>query len=292
MSKNPEQLVAEADKLLKKGWFSFLSPDNHDKAHDALFSAGTQYKAMGDFANAARVFERAADLCRKHKNEIDLVVDLEEAARCYVKALNTDLAVRLYEDIIEFYDKKRQNTKAAKACMSVSEIYEGQEEAAVWLERAAKYHEAQGSHTMASDAQKSMADLMMKKNKYEDAFKLYDQLARKALEDRVSRLGARNLFFMALLAQLSTITANAISVGVDALRERFTFYQELDPQFSEHTREHMLISGVIEALEAESLEKMKDAIDSYSKICTVNDTKDAVFTKATKLLEGRGESIL
>ncbi|CBH18682.1 hypothetical protein, conserved [Trypanosoma brucei gambiense DAL972] len=293
MSKTPEQLVAEAEKLLHKGWLSFLgSGSNYEKAHEKLVSAGTQYKAAGDFANAARVFERAAELCKKDKNEVDFIVDLEEAARCHAKAGDVKAATRLYEQIVDTYDRKRQNVKAAKACLSLSELLGSDERAVEWLDRATKYYEAQGSHTMAADVLKSMAEQMIKGGNYEGALMMYDRLARKALDDRAARLGARNLFFMALLSQLSTLTSENVSVGVESVRERFTEYQELDPQFNEYTREHMLITAIIEAMECESPEKLKEAIDDYSTVCTVNDIKEQIFARAVKLLEGRSESIM
>ncbi|KAG8345188.1 putative SNAP protein [Trypanosoma vivax] len=291
MSKQPEQLVAEADKLLKKGFFSFFSGDNSDKAHEKLIQAATQYRALGDFHNAAEVLRRAAKLSKENGNEAESITNAEDAARCFVKANETASAIPLYETVVDFYDRNKQPQKAAKVCTSISEITP-HDQSVEWLKRAHKYHEQQGSRVHATDVLRTMAELKVKAGDFMGACDLYQQLAKKALDDRVSRPIARNFLFMSLLAYLATFTRESIREKAAELRERFEMCQDLEPQFNEHTREYMLIRSVIEAMEEENVETMTTAIDDYKLVCTWDSLKESMLTRAQTALSARVNSLL
>ncbi|KAH9578617.1 hypothetical protein LSM04_000835 [Trypanosoma melophagium] len=290
MASKGDQLMEEGEKSLKKFSLFSFGEDKSERAREKFLQAATQFKSISDFAKAANAYKRAADMSEKSKNEMDMIIDLEEAARCYVKAKDTPTAARMYSRVVDYYDKNQQPHRAGKVCMSLSEITPVPE-AMGWLERASKYYESQGSKVTASEVTLKMADVKARSGDYEGAREIYDRLARAALDDRVSRGGARKLFFTALLAQLASFKSDSIMEDLEVLRDRFEEYQDLDTQFNELTREHMLIKAVIEAIEDESVENMEAAVMEYDNICPLDELRESMLLRAKTALRHRVESI-
>ncbi|RNF25735.1 putative SNAP protein [Trypanosoma conorhini] len=287
MESKAEQLMAEAEKSLKGfSLAKYFSGDKYEKARDKFTQAATQYKACNNYAKAAKAYGRAADMSRASKNDVDVTTDLEDAARCYVKANDTKTAADLYAQVLEQYEKGQMHIKAAKTCVSLSEITEGAAPIK-WLEKASTYYRMQGSRASADELRQKVAEAKARLGDYKGARELYELLARDTLNDAVLRSAARKLFFMALLTQLATFTKENVMEDVAELRERFEEYQELDPQFDHLTREHMLVKAVIEAMEEESVEKMEAAVMDYDKICVLDDLKEKMLLRAKQALVGR-----
>ncbi|KEG10595.1 putative SNAP protein [Trypanosoma grayi] len=283
MEKRGDQLMEEGEKSLSKFSLFNFSSDKSEKARDKFTQAATQYKACGEFAKAGHAYKRAADMSQKSNNEWDVATDLEEAARSYVKCGDTSKAVQMYAQVAELHEKAQRYSKAAKTCISLGEIAH-EKEAMQWLEKAARFYELQGSRVTADEVVLKMADVKARCGDYDGAREVYDRLARAALDDRVSRGGARKLFFTALLAELATFTSDSIQEDVAVLQERFDEYQGLDTQFNELTREHMLIRAVIEAIQEESVEKMDEAVSEYDNICPLDEMRGKMLLRAKTAL--------
>lgn len=287
MEKKADTLLNEAEKVCSRHSFlDFFSGDRYDKARDIFIKSGTCYKACEMFLKAANAYERAADMSVRSNNEGNMILDFEEAARCYAKAKNTPKAVQLYTKVVGQYEKSQMYVRTAKTCISLSEITEGSD-SITWLEKAAEYYRLQGSRVTADDLMRKVADAKVGVGDYEGARKLYERLACETLNNTVTRSGARRLFFMALLAQLATVTSDSLQEDVAGLRERFETYQELDTQFDRLTREHMLVAGVIEAIEEESLEKMEKTVMEYEQICAPDELKKKMLLSAETALRHR-----
>ncbi|KAF5222941.1 hypothetical protein ECC02_004027 [Trypanosoma cruzi] len=287
MEGKADQLVEEAEKSLKGFSLSkYFGGDKYEKAHGKFIQAATQYKACSNYAKAAKAYERAAEMSMASKNEVDVTAELEDAARCHVKANNKDAATRLYTQVAEYYERNQMHIRAAKTCVSLSEITEGSAQIK-WLEKASTYYRMQGSRVSADELIQKVAEAKARMGDYKGAHGLYEKLARETLNDAVMRGGARRLFFMALLTQLAGITRENFMEDLAALRERFEEYQDLDTQFDHLTREHMLVQGVIEAMEVESVEKMEEAIADYDNICVLDELKEKMLLRAKRALVGR-----
>ncbi|RNF10965.1 putative SNAP protein [Trypanosoma rangeli] len=287
MESKADQLVKEADKSLKGfSLAKYFRGDRYESARDKFKQAATHYKACNNYTKAAKAYERAADMSRAYKDEVDETTDLEDAAMCYVKTNDKKTAAALYTLVLGQYEKNQMHIKAAKICVSLSEITEGTAPI-TWLEKAAVYYQMQGSRASADGLRQKVAETKARLGDYKGARELYEQLARDTLNDAVLRSAARKLFFMALLTQLATFTGESIMEDVTELRERFDEYQELDTQFDHLTREHMLVSAIIEAIQEESVEKMDAAIMDYDKICVLDELKEKMLTRAKHALIGR-----
>lgn len=286
MESKGDQLVAEAEKDLKK--FSFFSSgsEKYDKAHDKFMQAATQYKAAASFSKAAGAYSRAAEMSAKSGNEMDRAVELEESAKAHIKANDTASAISQYSEAVDIYDKNQKFSNAAKACAAAGDIAQGPE-AMKWLDRAVKYYRTQGAKVTASEIVQKMADAKARSGDFAGARDIYEQLAREALDDRVARGNARKLFFFALLAQLAMMTPDSMMEDVGALQETFEEYQELDTQFNQHTREHMFISAVIAAIQEEDVEAFDDAATEYDSICPLDAITQKMVAKGKQALRSR-----
>lgn len=286
MEERGDVLMAEAEKQLKKrSWFS-SSDTKVDEAHDTFLQAATQYKAAGNFAKVAQAYKRASEMSLKNKNESDQAVEMEEAAKAYVKAGDAKSAAALLRDVVDMYDKAQKYTNAAKVCAVLGDITVG-EEAMRWLQQAVRYFRNQGAKVTAAEIVLKMADMKARSGDYAGAQQIYDHLAREALEDRVARGNARKLFFTTLLCQLALMTPESLMEDVDLLEERFQEYQELDTQFNMNTREHMFMTDVIAAIQGEDTAMFDEAVREYDSICPLDDLREKMILKGKQALRER-----
>ncbi|KPI90125.1 hypothetical protein ABL78_0770 [Leptomonas seymouri] len=286
MEERGDALMAEGEKQLKKrSWFS-SNDSKIDGAHDNFMQAATQYKAAGNFAKAAEAYKRASEMSNKNKSEGDQAVEMEEAAKAYVKAGDAKSAAALLREVVDLYDKAQKYTNAAKACAALGDITMG-DEAMRWLQQAVRYYRNQGAKVTASEIVLKMADLKARSGDYAGAQQIYDQCAREALEDRVARGNARKLFFTALLCQIAQMTSTSLMEDVGVVEERFQEYQELDTQFNMHTREHMLMTDLIAAIQGEDASAFDEAVREYDTICPLDNMRERMILKGKQALRER-----
>lgn len=277
-----DALMDEGEKQLTKFAPFTSSDEKRDKAREKFLQAGTQYKAMTNWLRAAAAYQRASDMSSKSKCESDFVSDCEDAARCFRKAKDRR-STELFEKVVDMYAQQQRYSQAAKFCLTIAEDSEGQE-ALSWMQKAVRYHRSDNGKVTANEVVVKMADMYIKLGDYDEARKIFDKQARDALDDRVSRGGARKLFFTALLCQLAQLTSNSISEGLGQLTERFEEYCELDNQFNEHTREHIFIAEVIKAIESQDIDAFEVAVTEYDEIVPLDDKKMKMVLKAKQAL--------
>ncbi|AIO01189.1 SNAP protein, putative [Leishmania panamensis] len=286
MEERGDALMAEAEKKLKKrSWFS-SSDTKVDESHDTFLQAATQYKAAGNFTKVAQAYKRASEMSCKNNSECDQAVEMEEAAKAYFKAGDAKSAATLLKDVVDMYDKAQKYTNAAKVCSLLGDITMG-DEAIRWLQEAVRYFRNQGAKVTASEIVLKMANIKAGSGDYAGAQQLYDHLAREALEDRVARGNARKLFFTALLCQLALMTPESLMEDVGVLEERFQEYQDLDTQFNMNTREHMVMTDMIAAIQGEDTAMFDEAVREYDSICPLDDLREKMILKGKQALRER-----
>lgn len=265
-----EQLMQEGEKRLTKFAPFTSSEEKHETAREKFIAAATQFKACNNWARAASAYERAADMSTKLKSEMDLAEDCQNAALAYRK-IGDPRASQLLTKVVDMYDKNGKYSQAAKFCVNIADS--GDPDAVDWYKRAIRYYRNENSRVTANELVEKMAMINIKKGEYAEARETYEKLANEALDDRLSRGSARKLFFMALLCNIADLSSTNIAEGVSLLADRFNDYTSRDPQFTEHTREHMLIRDVIVALENSNPDAYADAVAEFDEICPLDDIK-------------------
>lgn len=278
------KMMEDAEKSLAKFALFTSKEEKYEKAHDRFLQAATFFKADSSFVKAGGAYERAAEMAEKLSNEIDYVQDMQNAAMMYRKGKDkraTEMLLR----VVELQDKNGKYRDAAKMLVTAAEDADmPANEAIDLLNRAAKYYKSENSKASAAEINEKVALMLCKGSRYAEARKAFEKLGRDCLDERLTRGLARKHFFMALLAELADIHVASLDSGIDALRERFEQFQDLDPQFDPNTREHMLIHAVLEALEAQDIEAYQAAVDDYDNIIPLDDRKARMLLRGKHLL--------
>jgi alpha-soluble NSF attachment protein len=276
-----QALMDEADKELNK-FAPFTSKDEkRDKARDKYLQAATMYKAGNDFANVARAYLKAAEMSEKLKQDMDVADDTLNAALALQK-VKDPAAESNFAKAVEIYDKNGKYSQAAKTCVSIAEL--GGEHSMDWFNRAVKYYKSEGSKATAQEIVLKMAVFHIKNGELNQARSIYEKAGRDALDDRLTRGGARKHFFMALLCLVGMISPTNIAEGVAMLEEKFHEFTEMDTQFDQYTREHMLITQLIAALENTDIDAYSEAMDEFDRICPLDDIKTKLLLRGKQAL--------
>lgn len=285
MNEKANKIMEDAEKDLKGfGWFGIGKEEKYEKAREKFLQAATFYKADADFAKAASAYQRAADMSEKCKSEIDYTEDTKNSAMMLRKA-GDPRATEVLMRVVELQDKAGKYREAAKLLVTAAEEPEmPAAESIELLTRASKYYKSDNSKASAAELNEKIAMMLCKASKYGEARRAFEKLAMESLDDRLTRGLARKFFFMALLCELADIQPTSLDAGIEALRERFESFQDQDPQFDQHTREHMLIAGVLDALEAQDIDAYQAAVDDYDNIIPLDDRKARMLLRGKHLL--------
>ena len=207
--------------------------------------------------------------------------DMFDAGRALQK-IKDPRSEELFSKCVEIFDKNGKYSQAAKTCVAIAD--EGGENALEWYQRAMKYYKSEGSRATAQELNLKVANMYIKKGELGEAKQIFDRAGREALDDRLTRGSARKYFFMSLLCYIGMLSPTNVAEGTAALQERFEEYQELDTQFTGHTREHMLIAQIIAALEESSIDAYSEAMDEYDTICPLDETKTKLLLRGKQVL--------
>eukprot|EP00388_Colpodella_angusta_P033887 GDKK01030804.1.p1 GENE.GDKK01030804.1~~GDKK01030804.1.p1 ORF type:complete len:292 (-),score=62.40 GDKK01030804.1:144-1019(-) len=286
MNDKGTKIMEDAEKDLKGfGWFGIGKEEKYEKAREKFLQAATFFKADGAFGKAAAAYERCAEMSEKCKSEIDYVEDTKNSALMLRKAKDPK-ATEVLMRVVEMKDKAGKYREAAKLLETAAEEPEmPAAESIELLTRAAKYYKSENSKASAAELNEKIAQMLCKGSKYGEARRAFEKLAMDALDDRLTRGLARKNFFMALLCELADIPAHSMDTSVEALRERFESYQDQDPQFDQHTREHMLMAGILDAMESQDIEAYQAAVDDYDNIIPLDDRKARMLLRGKHLLK-------
>eukprot|EP00658_Telonema_sp_P-2_P061584 TRINITY_DN50273_c0_g1_i1.p1 TRINITY_DN50273_c0_g1~~TRINITY_DN50273_c0_g1_i1.p1 ORF type:complete len:232 (+),score=74.02 TRINITY_DN50273_c0_g1_i1:267-962(+) len=221
------------------------------------------------------------------KSEIDYIQDCQDAAGMLQKS-GDRRAVEMFTRVIDLYDKQGKYTNAAKLCVSMADDEHTKSEDKIHIyQKAIKYYKTSNSRASVAELTQKIAEVNISNNDYTSARDTFQKLGEEALDDRLTRGMARKFFFMALLCDLASINGHSMSEGIDLLKERFENFQDLDNQFTEHTREFMLIRDIINAMEEGSIEAFEDGVTEYDNICPLDSVKTKMLLRGKQLLRNR-----
>jgi alpha-soluble NSF attachment protein len=276
-------LVDEAEKKLTKFSLFTSKEEIREKSRDKLLQAATLYKTTENWLAAARTYKRASELSQQNKSEIDFADDLTNAGMMFRKANDPE-----YEDalstVVDLHDKNGKYGQASKVCQNLAEM--GGNGSEKWFRRAIQYLRNEGSKVTANELVAKMVQQQVEQGNFDLARREYERLGREYLDEHLTRGSAKKYFFLALLCRIAMLTSTNLLEGIEALGAQFQEYQDLDPQFTELTREHMLVRTVLEALENEDEELYTDAYMEYDAIIPLDITKKKMLLRGKQALRG------
>jgi len=288
MEQKAKEEMEKGEKSTKGGFLGglFKGEEKHEKARDHFNLAGNYYKAQSLWLEAAQAYMRAQDMSVKLKNEMDAVEDLQNAATCYQKAKDPR-AKEILERVIDTYVRTNKITQAYKLAQSMAESAEAEPDAKAaihWYKKASDLMKRENSSRTAQQLQLRCANLYAMGGNYKDAIAIYDEIGKDYAADRLLKLGARQVLFMALLCHLVQIKPVAKDEGISAFLDVFHSYEDADPVFTSQTWEHILITKIVEAFEEDSMAKYSDAVSEYEDINPLDDLKSKLLMRIKDVL--------
>lgn len=283
MSSQANALVEEAEKKLTKFSLFTSKEEVREKAREKFLQAATLYKTEENWAGAAKAYRRCADLSLQNKNEIEYAEDLLNVGTMLRKAKDPSFEEAM-ATVVDLYDKNGKSGQASKVCQTIAEA--GGPDAERWFRRAITYLRNEGSRITANELVAKMVAQQVEQGNFDLARKEYERLGREYLDEHLTRGSAKKYLFLALLCRVATVSAANLMEDVEALRAQFQEYQDLDPQFTELTREHMLIAAVITALDSEDEEAYTDAYMEYDSIIPLDLMKKKMLLRGKQALRG------
>jgi len=273
----------EAEKKLTKFSLFTSKEEIREKSRDKLLQAATLFKTCENWAAAGKAYRRAAELSTQNKSEIDFAEDMLNAGSMLRKAGDPTFEDAL-ATVVDLYDKNGKYGQASKVCQTLAEAKGPNSEN--WFRRAIQYLRNEGSRMTANELVAKMVAQQVEAGNYDLARKEYERLGREYLDEHLTRGSAKKYLFLALLCKIATITSTNLLEGIEALQDQFREYQDLDPQFTELTREHMLVRQIIEALENEDEEQYTDAYMEYDSIVPLDLMKKKLLLRGKMALRG------
>lgn len=181
------------------------------------------------------------------------------------------------EQAIDLYCQSSRLLYAARARKSIAEMYEQDGE----LTLAAKsYQEAADLFSAENDNTSNYNTMLLKvaelntlkaDPEYIEAIQIYEKVADKYLENRLTAPSAKELFFKASLLYMANDDVIGAEKGMD-------MYRDKDPAYGS-TREYKFSVSVIKAINEMNVQEFSDACYDFNSIIPLDKWKTNVLSK-------------
>ncbi|PUZ38115.1 hypothetical protein GQ55_9G171300 [Panicum hallii var. hallii] len=266
----------KADQKLS-GW-SFFG-NKYEDAADLLDKTGNFFKLAKNWRRAAAVYKRIADCHLQGDSKHEAASAYVEAANCYKKFSPPDAAQALNNAVNLFLEIGRLNM-AARYSKDIGEIYQQEqdlENAAVYLSRAADLFDSEGQSSQANTMTQKIAEIYAQLEKYQKATELFEEIARKSINNNLLKYSVRGILLNAGICQL----CRGDPVAINNSLER---YQDIDPTFS-GTREYKLLADLAASMDEGDVAKFTDAVKEFDSMTRLDPWKTTLLLKAKNELK-------
>lgn len=281
-SDKAEEWIAQADKKLKGGFMDKLFSGGSSKHEDAaeLYAKGANsYKVAKKWDKAGSAFIKAAECNLKAQSKHEAATNYVNAANCFKKDSPTE-AVNCYKQAIELYTDEGRFSIAAKHEKELAEMYEAEmdyEHALEAYQTAADYYEGENSTSAANSCLVKVAMYAAQLEKYDKAIEVYEDIARKSLDNNLLKWSVKDYFFRAILCYL------CLGDAITAKRQ-LDKYQEMDYTFGSQ-RECKFLAEIIKANEDFDVEAFTQAVVEYDSISKLDQWKTTILLRIKNLIK-------
>jgi len=264
----------------KKSKAFFGGTSKHEEAGEMYMKAGNFYKIDKLWPQAAAAYEKAAASFRKAESAHDVVNAMGEAANSFRKFSIAD-AVRLLTDMLVLEVDAGHLQAAARGEKTIAEMLEGDgnmEGALQHYQRAADFFRGEESNSAASACLLKVAQIAAQhKEDYGMACNIYEEQARKALENHLTKWSARDHYLKGGLCRL----AMGDPVGA---RQTIQRYMDEDITFSE-TRECKLLNAIVDAWDKMDVEAFTACVFEFDQISKLDQFKTQILLKVKNMIK-------
>jgi alpha-soluble NSF attachment protein len=269
---------------------------------------GGFFDKVGFGTGKSERYEQAVELCKQSANALKLQKKWEEAAKAYLKAAhietlgktgdaaeylieaanmqrktNTAESIKTMNKAAELMCAEGKISQAARLKKTAAEIYESEGQyclAAKTYNEAIEWYQTESEHTSTINQMLiKVAELTMLQEDGDvaEAIKIYEKVADKYLENKLTAPSARDLFFRSCLLHLVIDD----TVGASNALER---YSDKDPSFTT-TREAKLIRNLVKNIEDKNLQEFSDSCYDFNSVMPLDKWKTTILNRIKTTLE-------
>ncbi|KAF2460566.1 soluble NSF attachment protein [Lineolata rhizophorae] len=286
---DPRALLQKAEKATQGAGsgFSFFGgrTEKYENAADLYTQAANAFRMQKQGKEAGLAFERAAAIQTNNLNEPDDAANsLTEAYKAYRKTDPED-AARVLDQAIRHYTSKGNFRRAATHQKNLAELIEmdigDQKRAMEAYKTAASWFSDDDAEALARPLYLKVADISALEGDYYEAGRIYQDVARTAINNNLMRWSVKEYLLKAGMCQLATNDMVGMNKAMDSFRD-------LDPSFTQ-TREHQLLMDLAEAVEAGDQEAFSDKLFQFDQMSKLDKWKTTIFLRVKSGIEEKGE---
>ncbi|KAK7294799.1 hypothetical protein RJT34_17695 [Clitoria ternatea] len=274
-----QQLAKKAENKLQCCCALFAS--NYEDAAELFRKSANSFKLAKSWDKAASIFIKSSKCHLKLDNKYDAANAYVDAANCYKKT-STKGAISCLNKAVTIFSEIGRHIMAAKYSKEIGELYERNQE----IEHAKSYFEKAGEHFEHEDATTSVIQCKIKVaqfsaqlQQYQEAIKIYEDIARQSLNSNLLRYGVRGHLLNSGLCQLCQGDFVAFTHSLER-------YQDLDPTFS-RTREYNFLADLAATIEEEDVQKFTRVVKEFDSVTPLESWKSTLLLKVKDALKAK-----
>ncbi|RMY60447.1 hypothetical protein D0863_11605 [Hortaea werneckii] len=289
MAQDPRALLQKADKQAASAGSGFSlfggRAEKYEAAAELYIQAANAFRLQKSSKEAGQCFEKAASLQTNQLKEPDDAANtLTEAFKSYRKDEPED-AARCLEQAIQHYTLKGNFRRAATHKQNLAELYEVEmgdgKRAAEAFETAAGWYENDNAEALANKLFLKLADLSALESDYYKAISNYEKVAKSSINNNLMKWSVKEYLLKSGICHLCTGDSVATNRALES-------YRDLDSSFSQ-TREHQLLSDLVEAVDEGDQEKFADKLFQYDQMSKLDKWKTTLLLRVKENIEEKGE---
>ncbi|KAG2436518.1 hypothetical protein HXX76_006816 [Chlamydomonas incerta] len=268
----------QAEKKLKSLLGGFFG-NKHEEAAELLEKAANNYKLAKMWPECSDMYEKLAQCYVKMDSKHEAAGALVEAAKATGKN-DTVRAQNLLKQAVSIYTDMGRLNMAARQLKEIAEQNEkaGQKEEAIqFYAEAADLFETEGSNSEATKCKLKIAEFSAEMGRYSKAVELFEDAARRAVENNLLKYSARGYLLQAGICCLVYMRPDDVATKLDK-------YRSIDLQF-DGSRECTLLDGLVEARREQDESRFATVLAEYDAITRLDAWKVKILREAKKKIE-------
>lgn len=248
--------------------------------------AGNLFKIEKQYIEAGKVFEKAAATQIKAESPDEAGNSYVEAFKSYKSESPKD-AARVLKEAIKIFTTRGQFRRAANFKLDLGEIYEDLgdlPEATVHYEQAGDWYSSDQAQALANKAYIKAADLSALSGNYIQAAGLFESVAKKSLNNNLSKWSLKDYFFKSVLCYLAGDDVVAGSKSLDK-------FVDWEPSFQQ-TREFGLLNDLIQAINDRDGQAFADKLYDFDQFSKLDKWKTTILLKIKNSIVEAEDDIL
>lgn len=274
-----DEFKKQAEKKLKGFSFMGLGANKHEDAAELFEKAANNYKLGKCWSDAADAYTKLAECHLKCDSKHEAASAYVEAAKVATKS-NPQQGMELLHKAVALYTDMGRLNMAARQLKEIAETQEKQNlkaEAIAFYEQAADLFETEGSTSEATKCRLKIAEFSAEMGQYPRAVELYEEAAKRAVENNLLKFSARGYLANAGICGLCYLSVKDIASKIER-------YRDIDLQF-QGSREDMLLQGLHDAFEAGDDAMFATHLSEYDAVIRLDAWKTKILLAAKRRLQ-------